>query len=57
MKIKLIIGLVKEKDELEEEIGDIEQEIHEQREEHARKMTQNLLEQEKLRKGYFLNKF
>jgi len=49
--VEKCIGLVKEKDELEEEIGDIEQEIHEQREEHARKMTQNLLEQEKLRKA------
>lgn len=49
--VKQCIDLVQEKDELENEIGDLEEEIQDQRERHAQQMTQNLLEQEKLRQG------
>ena len=49
--VRRCIDLVQEKDELEGEIGDLEEEIQDQRERHAQQMTQNLLEQEKLRQG------
>jgi hypothetical protein len=45
------IEIVQEKDHLESEISDLEGEIQDQRERHAQQLTQNLLEQEKLRQG------
>ena len=53
--VEKCIQLVQEKDELEEEIGEIEEEIHEQRERLATQMTQNILEQDRLRQGIYLH--